>query len=271
MKDSHQETEKPIQPSDVLSQNEIDILSESMSTALTLLLQAHRFAIEVSRDQWDFALEISNLRRAGLNESHFRWLVCKGFVKHASEVTLFGQKGRCFRPTGELNFTGTTCMILTPAGIEFADNSLTEKMYAADRRNGKPESIESEISQNGDERLPNWDPWRHELRLGNQLIKQFKHRSPNQEIILAAFQEEGWPVSVRDPLHPLQEVDSKRRLNDTIKSLNHHHHVQELIRFRGDGTGEGIIWEHVRRSDRVNGNSRRDCTSATGTVVADGG
>jgi len=36
--------------------------------------------------------------------------------------------------------------------------------------------------------------------------------------------------------------DSKRRLHDTINSLNRNQ-KQSLIRFLGDGKGEGIRWE----------------------------
>ena len=247
MEDSHRDTKVSFQSHRAPSRNERDCLIETMRPALALLWEAHRFAIEVSRDQWDFAVEIRNLRGAGVNESHLRWLVCQGLIEHAAEITHVRQRGRSFRPTGELIFTDTTCLILTPAGIEFAKASLSVEVFLAtcqdENSGGKP----SDVSQNGDCAVPHWDSGRHELRLGNQIIKQFKHRSPNQEMILAAFQEEGWPVSVRDPLSPLRDIDSKRRLNDTIKCLNHHQ-SQELIRFRGDGTGEGIIWERVPRN-----------------------
>ena len=36
----------------------------------------------------------------------------------------------------------------------------------------------------------------------------------------------------------------KRRLNDTIKCLNRGQ-VYRLLHFRGDGTGEGVLWEVV--------------------------
>ena len=49
---------------------------------------------------------------------------------------------------------------------------------------------------------------------------------------------------IDDPLPPQAEQDSKRRLSDTIKCLNNKQ-INELIRFHGDGTGEGITWEQV--------------------------
>jgi len=36
----------------------------------------------------------------------------------------------------------------------------------------------------------------------------------------------------------------RRRLHDTIKSLNRNQ-TKDVLRFKGDGTGEGILWEFV--------------------------
>ena len=63
-------------------------------------------------------------------------------------------------------------------------------------------------------------------------------------MILSCFQESGWPVRIDDPLPPQAEQDSKRRLSDTIKCLNRKQ-VAPLMHFRGDGTGEGVIWERT--------------------------
>jgi hypothetical protein len=90
--------------------------------------------------------------------------------------------------------------------------------------------------------IPQWDKERQELRLGDLVVKQFKVPAPNQELILAAFQEEGWPPRMDDPLPPHPEQDSKRRLHDTITTLNRHQ-KHRLIRFSGDGSGEGVRWE----------------------------
>ena len=91
---------------------------------------------------------------------------------------------------------------------------------------------------------PCWDCDRQELRMGSQVVKEFKLHSPNQAIILAAFEEEGWPPRIDDPLPHHVDIDPKQRLHDTIKSLNRNQKAR-LIRFRGDGTGQGIRWEAV--------------------------
>jgi hypothetical protein len=61
---------------------------------------------------------------------------------------------------------------------------------------------------------------------------------------LSAFQEDGWPHRIDDPLPPLDDIEPKCRLHDSIKRLNRHH-KDRVIRFRGDGTGEGVCWEYV--------------------------
>ncbi len=57
-----------------------------------------------------------------------------------------------------------------------------------------------------------------------------------------AFQEEGWPVRIDDPLPPVSESEPKQRLRETIRSLNRNQ-KERLVRFKGDGTGEGVLWE----------------------------
>jgi hypothetical protein len=65
-----------------------------------------------------------------------------------------------------------------------------------------------------------------------------------QEAILMALEEEHWPPRIDDPLPGHPNHLPKRRLHDTIKSLNRNQ-KNNLIRFMGDGTGEGIRWELI--------------------------
>jgi hypothetical protein len=87
--------------------------------------------------------------------------------------------------------------------------------------------------------VPEWDDAAHVLRFQGRTIRQLRRpkHSPNVRAILRAFQEEGWPSQIDDPLpngrHP-------GRLRETIRSLNRD---LEQIRFRADGDGEGVPWE----------------------------
>jgi hypothetical protein len=76
------------------------------------------------------------------------------------------------------------------------------------------------------------------------LVKAFHQLAPNQELILAAFEEEAWPPRIDDPLPVMEDHRSKDRLHETIKALNRHQKCRR-IRFRGDGTGSGVRWENV--------------------------
>ena len=208
----------------------------AIQAVMDVLHEAHLFSLDAGRDKWDFAVEISQLRQHGVRESHFRWLVCKGMVDHAEEVTLAGQNRRIFQRTGELTFTESTCFVLIQTDFDDSPDLLLEEPKTRFAISARDRIADFEFC------LPGWDVDRHELCFGGCLVKRFKHKSRNQETILAAFQEEGWPSAIPDPLPQNGDTDPKRRLNDTIKGLNHHQE-NELIRFRGDGTGEGVIWE----------------------------
>jgi len=207
-------------------------IHDRVRNALAVLLEAHELALDSERDAWDFAVEMGMLREQGLNNSTGRWLICKGYVAHAEDVTLRGMSRRVFEHHGGLNFSPRQCFVLTPAGVAFATRILKRAAPAAPR---------TLLAQQGPP-APVWDMDRHELSWCGRLVKCFKLPAPNQETILSVFQEEGWPARVDDPLSSCDEQDPKQRLHDTIKSLNRNQR-NRLIRFRGDGTGEGVCWE----------------------------
>jgi hypothetical protein len=209
--------------------------SSQVESALELLRRSNAYAEDVGQDIWQFATEINELRKIGLTDSAMRWMLCRGDVLHADEVTKLGDSRRSFRMLGIFTLTPTTCFIAKTA------NSSGEVFPNIGGQAAIDLSRNSETA--GLHKLtPFWDDIRHELLLGDLIVKRFKHKSRNQEAILATFQEDGWPYKVYDPLSPILDCDPKRRLNDTIKGLNHHQE-NSLIRFRGDGTGEAVIWE----------------------------
>lgn len=198
------------------------------------LLEALRYANDTNSNEWDFAVSIERLFSLGASESDLRWLVLKGLVQHGKEVTIEGDNGREFRQTGNLTFSSRTCFVLNNRGVIAAKQCNEERLRPA-------RETESMAGLTG---VPHWNGALRELLLNGRLVKSFKWPAMNQETVLCAFQEEGWPRRIDDPLPPHPEQDSKRRLADTIKCLNRKQHVT-LLHFRGDGTGEGVIWEHV--------------------------
>ena len=89
---------------------------------------------------------------------------------------------------------------------------------------------------------PCWDRQLRELRIVNVVVKRFRWPAENLEQVLDAFEEEGWPSHIDDPLRPDPKICPKRRLHDTLKCLNRKQ-INEVIKFRGDGTGQGVLLE----------------------------
>jgi hypothetical protein len=154
--------------------------------ALAILQEAYAYACELGRPAWDFAVEIHVLREAGLTHSDLRWLVCRGLVAHAAETTRDGQDSRDFRPTGALTFTKRTCFVLAETAAGPAQASTDSCPTAAVPLQPGP-------AASSPPPVPQWDKERQELRVGELVVKQFKVPAPNQEMILASFEEEGWP------------------------------------------------------------------------------
>lgn len=215
-------------------------LSDKLKRALATLLEAYGYTLDTECDRWDFAVPIRGLRKLGLTEADLRWLVRKGYVQHAREVTVPGDDGRAFRSTGDLTFVRRTCFVLTDSGVAKA-RSIPEPVATATLPNDPP-LFTGDDPQASQIPVVHWDAESRKLRVRGELVKRFKWPAANQETILSAFQEEGWPERIDDPLPPQPEQDSKRRLSDTIKCLNRKQ-IIHLIHFRGDGTGEGIVWE----------------------------
>jgi hypothetical protein len=151
---------------------------------------------------------------------------------------------RAFRRMANLSFATTTCFLLTPSGV------------AAARRLGHAGggAVQPQVTgvrlvhcEGNGYQLPHWNADLRKPRLGGLLIKAFKQPARNQVTILAAFEEEGWPRRIYNPLAPPPGQDGKQRLHDAITRLNRHH-ARRLIHIRSDNNGEGIRWEMVAES-----------------------
>jgi hypothetical protein len=209
--------------------------------ALRMLYEAAIYAQDVNHSAWDFSLEIGLLKEGGLAHSDLRWLLCKGFLEQAGEIDSGESKTRCFQPTGNLSFSQSSCFVLTDAGQSFVRQSLGGIIVTSEDAICFP-AASMQLDSDQLRIKPYWDRDRQELRVGQLVVKQFKVPAPNQEIILAAFHEENWPVRIDDPLPPRADLEPKRRLHDTINSLNRNQ-KSELMRFLGDGSGQGVRWE----------------------------
>ncbi len=208
------------------------------------LLTSLDCANSVKSDIWNFAVEISILRKVGLGENEFRWLIFMKYVDHAQEVTRPKDDGRQFRQTGNLTFAKRTCFVLTEVGVLFARTILRQDPAST---SNSPMTAESDPKNAADQIVPTWDAQRRELRMSGRVIKRFRWLAKNQERILETFEEEGWLHRIDDPIPPQPQVNQRQRLRDAVRALNKNHE-NSLIRFRGDGSGQGVVWERVEEA-----------------------
>ncbi|OAI54591.1 hypothetical protein AYO44_03355 [Planctomycetaceae bacterium SCGC AG-212-F19] len=196
------------------------------------MFAARQYAAQAGRTVWEFAVELRVLTALGLTSNDLRWLLHQGYVQHAREITKPGSARREFEHIANFMLPEGACFVLTDQGFD-----LLGQTYGRGWASGAATPAAGDIKL-----LPSWDGMARELYVGGLVVKRFKQPAASQETILAAFQEDGWPFRIDDPLPPLPHRDAKRHLHDTINNLNRHQ-LHPLIRFLGDGKGEGICWE----------------------------
>jgi hypothetical protein len=211
--------------------------AEKWQLAFAQLLEAAYYARNSGQAAMQFAVAVTTLYGAGLSTNDLRWLWTKAYIKHAVEITRSGRhRRRRFRPCQSARFSARTCFVLTQAGIAFGQSCCRRRISRRKDQPGRSAAIK-----------PRWDRAGRTLWLGADLVKRFIVPAGNQELILAAFQEEGWPSGIDDPLPRRGRTDPKRRVHDAIFKLNRCQ-TRPLIRFAGNGNGLGIRWERVTRS-----------------------
>lgn len=229
MNESHEAD--PVGDSDVLLAGEI---GRGVRPALACLAQARRYAESLSLTVWDFAVEFETLLRLDVSANDLRWCVAAGLVDHANETTATDGQRRSFVDATSLSFGSRTCFALSPTGVRMAG---AFEPVEEDAELPAPAAVDRQPTVK-----PVWDAERRQLSVDGVVVKHFKLPSPNQVTILSTFQEDGWPYHIDDPLPACPTVSPKERLRYTIKSLNKYQ-KHRLIRFCGDGRGEGICWE----------------------------
>jgi hypothetical protein len=217
-----------------------DISGTKSSCAIEYLLEARHAARNLGLDAWEFAVDLHGLRAAGITDSEVRWALVMRYVEQRVEVTTLGDTDRSFRDVANLQLTEKSCFVLTAAGEEFAKKAALGVRPHVFRRS--PEEVVCRFPVGGLGLGPQWDSDCRVLRVGEATVKEYKVPAANQELILATFEELRWPPTIDDPLPPREGLDPKRRLHDTINSLNRNQQ-RCLLKFRGKGDGQGVSWE----------------------------
>jgi hypothetical protein len=210
-------------------------IERDRKAALEVLLRAHADARETRRAVQDFAVELADLRAAGVPGSDLRWLVSRGYVEHLLDITPMRSSKRALRPFPSLAFRANSCFLLTEQGVALALGHTAHLSTSTAVDAAQPASTPR----------PRWDPATRELWVGDVLVRRFLTKAHNQVQILNAFQEEGWPEHVDDPLPPNGTPERRRKLHDAVTKLNKHQ-ITRRIEFRGDGTGSGVCWRMVK-------------------------
>ena len=126
------------------------------------------------------------------------------------------------------------CRPLNTAELSKLDGHLSAELVNALRRDG--ESAQHDVQATD---IPQWDKERRELSFSGHVVKRYRQPAKNQIPILEAFQIEGWPARIDDPLPFAKDGDSRQRLADAVLSLN----KNDTIQFELDGTRAGILWK----------------------------
>lgn len=212
---------------------------DHVERGMELLRRAAEFAHDVDCDIWQFGVEIPRLREVGMSNCDLRWLLAKKLVRSAREITQAGDEQRRFVNQTGLGLSGDTCFVLGPdaTGAELVREAAPVPLLSEPRTAVQPV----------------WDSTLRELRVGSTLVKRFRVPAPNQELILSVFHEEGWTRRIQDPLPQVPNISPKRRLQAAIMCLNRNQRAQ-VIRFRGNGRGDGVGWEF--RAERRRGSHR---------------
>jgi hypothetical protein len=207
-------------------------------SALTALQEADDAAALAGDCPWQFAVEVQAMLIGGTSVNLLRWLVRAGLAEHRQEISQPADTARKFLSFANLSFPERTCLVLTDPGLAWA----RLKRVEAHTANGSPPAATQRHGRVKAAARPCWDAQRRELCFAGHLVKAYRVPAENQERVLAAFQEAGWPACLDDPLPAKPEQNASRRLHETIQKLNRTMH-SKLLRFRGDGTGTRVCWE----------------------------
>ena len=215
------------------------ILGTTIRDGIKHLCRAWILAQDAERPPPEFGVEIRCLHRIGLTATELRWLLCKGYIEHYWDLTLPGERGRTTRRVFSLRFSKSSCFALTQAGWEFAEEfKYTSQMQM--RHDTNPNADERRASS-----IPAWNATSRQLTVDGFVVKTFQVPSSNQELILTAFEEEGWVAQIDNPLPPRKNVNCRTRLNQTLYRLNRSL-VPPLIHF-SCSNGHRVYWEPMNR------------------------
>jgi hypothetical protein len=204
--------------------------------ALALLRKAWEYAHAQQVGLWQCAVSVRQFWAAGAGNGVIEELLVRRYVEHRMERPGRQRSPRVFELGRPSRLGGRSCFVLTPKG-----EALVVGMILGTRSG--PEVLLGGREEGCPVPVPTWVEERRALLWQGKVVKQFgKQPAGNQVLVLQAWQETNFANPLLDPLPRSKGVRPKSRLHDTLKGLNRKQ-VNPLLRFRGDGTGQGALWE----------------------------
>jgi hypothetical protein len=237
----------------------------SLVAGLSHLVRSYRYARDTGVDPWQFAVELELLFEDGVTLTDLRWLLAKGYIQHQQEVTPPGAAQRQFRVLPVTQWPASACVLLTASGYldlttllerwPMQESPLPPAAGAGGPSTAvvpaaRPVATPTVARSTAARPVPEWDPTLRELRFRGQVIKRFRVPAPNQELVLNAFQAEGWPEWIEDPHPHVEGVDPVQRLLASVKSLNRNQ-LSTGMAFHCQSSAGIVSWSDVNCSATV--------------------
>jgi hypothetical protein len=208
--------------------------------AYRTLLAARCDAEERHRPAWEGAVALACLREKGIDDAVLLWMMYQGHLDHLRLAPEGKPARNALVPAASLLLTGASSFLLTDVGEQFANDFLADVLVPAEEGGALGPAWERFLVG---VLVPCYDKHDRVFTWGRQVLKWFRQPAGNQEVVLNAVQELGWPLWFDDPLPPRDGMKRARRLHDTTAELNRRQRVH-LIHFKGDGSGKRIGWEY---------------------------
>lgn len=157
--------------------------------------------------------------------------------KDAAASTGSGKEGASQERDGKSHHRYMRLPQFVAANIQALDVLARWTSEAPDLITGGELSI---VGASGEVVKPHWDPEKRVLKFNGEEVRKWKRNAPNCFLVLKAFQEEGWPHRVLDPLPGGKD---EQRIHSTCKSINSK--MSGGLRISPGGDGESFIWESL--------------------------
>jgi hypothetical protein len=213
-----------------------DSFSAAEQALVLYLLEGHSNAVRDRCDPWQFAVNLHDLQLRGLSAPALHALLRAGLVLHGIERLDPDAADRSIQPVLHRHLSSVSCFILSEEGVHRACALLAQRDAAvtADQLGPSAAALLPSFARNAD--------GSRTLSCLGQVVRVFRRFAPVEEKILETFEARHWPLWIADPLPRLDRGNPKIRLKQAITRLNDKQDPL-LLRFHGDGNGQGVRWE----------------------------